>query len=254
LQGEIFDIPIFNAAQPCIQKNGRDIRVPNGLRAQILEPFKSIRLTYADKARANSLDLRFTAAGPPIMRESRKHFEQIMDVRGTLSLRGKRYSVNCWGSRDRSSGEPRPENSYQIPPYTWMTGRFPSGMMWSANGHDDPARRPEWVRAYKVAPGDVLKDGWIYRDGEMLRIERYSKLTKRDRRNGRPLRHDIDMTDSKGRKYRIRGEIIASTPWGGWFNMNCYLCCTRWTWGKEVGYGDTQEVSWGDYVHQFWRG
>jgi hypothetical protein len=253
LQSEIYDIPIFNAAEPCIAKNGRDIRVPNGMRVEIIEPFKTIHVTYEDKERRNLVDLHFTAASPPFMRESCKHFDQIMDVKGNMSLRGKSYKVNCWGSRDRSWGEPRPENPYPIPPYTWMTGRFPSGMMWNANGHDDPARRPEWLKTFKVAPKDVFKDGWIYRDGESIRIKEFSKITKRSTRNCRPMRHDIEMVDMHDRKYHIRGEVIASTPWGGWFNMNCYVCSTRWTWNGEVGYGDTQEVSWGDYIWKYRR-
>jgi hypothetical protein len=253
LQGELFDMRIFNSAGPCILAKGRDIRVPNGLRVRIMKPFKTMRVTYADPSRGNLVDLIFTAAAPPVMRESRKHFEQIMDVKGNLLLRGKKYKVNCWGSRDRSWGEPRPENPYPIPPYTWMTGRFPSGIMWCANGHDDPARRPEWIREYKIDPGGVFKDGWIYRDGEARRIAHFSKITKRDPRTRRPMRHDIDLTDDTGRNYHIRGEVIASTPWGGWFNMNCYVCVTRWTLGKEIGYGDTQEVSWGDYIYKFRR-
>jgi hypothetical protein len=251
LASEIFDIRLFNAADPCIEARGRDIRLPNSLRVQIREPFKSILIAYEDAARKNSVQLEFTAASPPIMRESRKHFDQIMNVKGALSLAGKRYKVDCWGSRDRSWGEPRPENPYPIPPYTWMTGRFPSGFMWNANGHDDPRRRPEWAKAFKVAERDVFKDGWVYRDGHAGRITQFSKLTKRDARTLRPLSHDIEFTDDQGRTYRIRGEVIASTPWGGWFNMNCYICATRWTFGREIGYGDTQEVSWGDYIRRF---
>jgi hypothetical protein len=253
LQAEIFDIPIFNAADRCISDSGRDIRVPNGMRVQILDPFKTMRITYRDQLRGNHVDLTFTAASIPIMRESRKHFEQLMDVKGSLSLRGKKMQVACWGSRDRSWGEPRPENSYSIPPYTWMTGRFPSGIMWSANGHDDPKRSPEWAKLFKVAERDVFKDGWVYRQDEARRIVSYSKLTKRDPRTRRPLTHDIRFTDDQGLEYHIRGEVIASIPWGGWFNMTCFICATRWTLGKEVGYGDTQEVSWGDYVYRFRR-
>jgi hypothetical protein len=252
LKAELFDMRLFNAAGPCIEAQGRDIRVPNGMRVEIREPFKTILVKYEDTARGNAVELTFSAAQPPMMRESRKHFDQIMDVKGTMSLRGKRYKVDCWGSRDRSWGEPRPENPYPIPPYTWMTGRFPSGLMWNANGHDDPHRRPEWMKAFKVAERDVFKDGWVYRDGQTSRITKFSKITKRDPRTRRPLRHDIEFSDDKGRAYRIRGEIFASTLWGGWLNMNCYICSTRWTFGKEIGYGDTQEVSWADYIRRFW--
>ena len=251
LQGEIFDMPIFSSAASCIHDDGLDIQVPNGLRVQIVEPFKTIRVRYADDSRGNLVDLTFTAASPPVMRENCKHFDQIMDVRGALQLRGRKHAVDCWGSRDRSWGEPRPENPFTIPPYTWMTGRFPSGIMWSASGHDDPKRRPDWLKAYKVSAGDTFKDGWVYRDGELGRISQYSKITRRDPRTRLPLRHDVEFVDERGREYRIRGEIIASTPWGGWFNMNCYICCTRWTLGKETGYGDTQEVAWGDYFYRF---
>jgi hypothetical protein len=253
LKSEIFDVSIFNAAERCVVDDGRDIQVPNGFRARILEPFKKIQLTYADKQRGNLVDLTFTAASPPIMRESRKHFDQIMDVTGRLSLRGKRFDVDCWGSRDRSWGEPRPENPYLIPPYTWVTGRFPSGMMWNGNSHDDPARRPEWLKTFKVSKRDVFKDGWVYRDGEMLRIKKYSKITRRDRRTARPLTHDIEFTDQTNREYHIRGEVIASIPWSGWFNMNNYICVTRWNWEKQIGYGDTQEVSWGDFFYNYRR-
>jgi len=251
LQGEIFDMPIFNSAPACIHDDGLDIRLPNGLRAQILEPFKKIHVGYSDAPRGNSLELTFSAASLPVMRENRKHFDQMMNVEGELTLRGKKYAVRCWGSRDRSWGEPRPESPFAIPPYTWMTGRFPSGIMWSLSGHDDPARRPDWAKAYDVAANDAIKDAWLYRDGRMSRITQCSKITKRDPKTRRPLRHDIEFVDETGRDYRIRGEVIASTPWGGWFNMNCYVCCTRWTLGKETGYGDTQEVAWGDYFYRF---
>ena len=208
LKAELFDIRLFNAAGPCIEARGRDIRVPNGMRVEIRKPFKTILVKYEDAARGNAVELTTTAAQPPMMRESCKHFDQIMDVKGTMSLRGKRYKVDCWGSRDRSWGEPRPENPYPIPPYTWMTGRFPSGLMWNANGHDDPHRRPEWLKTFKVAERDVFKDGWVYRDGQASRITKFSKITKRDQRTRRPLRHDIEFTDDKGREYRIRGEIF----------------------------------------------
>lgn len=253
LQGELFDIRAYTTASGKFAGNGREWNVPNGLRVRILEPFQKIHLQYDDAARANKVDVTLTAAAPPVMRAHNKHFEQMLDASGEVLLRGQRHAIDGYACRDRSWGEPRPEDPYPMPPFDWMTGRFPSGTMWNVNALDDPALGPEWLGTYKVSPQDLLKDGWIRRDGEVLKITRCSKLTKRDPATGRPLSHVIDITDSRGRSDRIVGEVIAATPWSGWPNMVCWICCTRWECNGETGYGDTQEVQWTDYIFKHRR-
>jgi len=253
LQAELFDIRAFVSSHGRFAGNGRQFTLGDGLEVSILEPFRRMRVRYQDAARANCVDVTLTAAAPPAMRESCKHFEQMLDATGEVSLLGRQYSINGYGTRDRSWGEPRAEDAYPLPPYTWMTGRFPSGLMWTGNAHDDPARRPEWLADYAVSPKDVFKDGWLYRDGELLRLRSFSKLTRRDPLTARPVTHEINMTDAKGRDYAIRGEVISSLPWSGWPNMTCWICCTRWEWSGEVGFGDTQEVQWSDFVRRYRR-
>jgi hypothetical protein len=62
-------------------------------------------------------------------------------------------------------------------------------------------------------------------------------------------RHLVTFTDQKGCDYKIEGEIVASMPWSSWHNSVCHLCMTCWKMEDLVGYGDTQEVQWGDFVH-----
>jgi hypothetical protein len=247
LSAELFD---HNAYLSSLSfEDGRHLQFPNSLRIDIEEPFKRIHIQYEDAAHGNALDLTLSGLTQPIMRENEKHFEQMLSSRGRLSLRGKPYEINGIATRDRSWGELRPETSYPLPPYTWMTGVFEDAdLYWQVSAHDDPARNPEWRDRFNVPAEQIVKDGWIIRGGEPCRLKQLSKLTVRDPVTLRPLRTEMSFTDVKSRKYELRGEVIASYPWHGWHNMVCWICCTRWVWEGQVGYGDTQEVQWGDYV------
>lgn len=250
LSAELFDHTAFMSAGNF--PDGRQLQFPNSLRIEIVEPFKAFHVTYQDAARGNSLDLTLRGISQPIMRENEKHFEQILSSRGQLLLRGKPYEINGVATRDRSWGELRPETSYPLPPYTWMTGVFAdAGCHWQVSAHDDPARDPEWKGRFAVPAEQIFKDGWIIRDGVPCRVKQLSKLTTRDPVTRRPLRTEMRFIDLESRQYDIRGEVIASYPWHGWHNMVCWICCTRWEWEGHVGYGDIQEVQWGDYVWAF---
>lgn len=248
LQAELFDVRAYTAVATQIANNGRQWRLANGLTVDIVEPFKTIQIKFDDPARGNRVDVTLTAAAAPVMREHNKHFDQMLAAKGEVWLRGTKHRIDGYGCRDRSWAEPRPEEPYPLPPFSWMTARFPSGLSWNANAQDDPARQPEWLATYPGNPADSVKDAWVARDGEQLRLKSLSKLTKRNPHTGCPVSHDIDMIDNQGRTYRIHGEIIAAVPWSGWPNMVCWICCTRWDCNGEVGYGDTQEVQWTDFI------
>ena len=91
-----------------LKNNLHEFRFVNGYGVKILEPMKRFHMTYADLARQNSVDLIFEATLPIVMFGDGKHFEQTMKVRGELVLRGKRYDVDCFTVRDRSSGKASP--------------------------------------------------------------------------------------------------------------------------------------------------
>lgn len=54
---------------------------------------------------------------------------------------------------------------------------------------------------------------------------------------------------NKERTYEVDGTIIAGIPWNGWPNATCWVTLTEWRMGNDVGYGDTQEVQWNDFIH-----
>lgn len=76
--------------------------MPNGLRIRIEEPGRRIHLDYEDEAHGNLVDVTFTAASPPIMRENNRHFDQVLHAKGRMVLRGTEYKVDGNALRDRS--------------------------------------------------------------------------------------------------------------------------------------------------------
>jgi hypothetical protein len=252
LSAELLDVPAYGSAAGL--GDGSDMVFSNGLHVQIIEPFKKMRITYEDVKRGNALDLTITDFSPPIMRGSENHFDQVTFNRGHVMLRGKDYQINGYGIRDRSWGQLRTEALVPAPPFTWMTCTFAGlKMSWHLAAFDDPSRQPDWQGLFEVAPADMIHDSWLYRDGKLSRLRNASKITRRDMNTLRPISHEIFFTDDSGRDYHITGRITACLPWTGWPNMFAYLCLTEWTLDGETGWGDTQEVQWGDYTQALRR-
>ena len=227
---------------------GRDVRVPNSLHVEILEPAKQMRIRYDDPERGNAVDVRFMAASPPIVRENGRHFDQVLRADGRMTLCGREYHVTGHALRDRSWGEPRPEHRYPIPPFTWMTGTFPqSGISWHLCAYDDPERAPDWLGRI-ITPEKIFREGWIFREGEMCRLRTGTQITRRDPKTLVPISAEVHLTDMLGRTYDIRGVTLASTPWSNWPNMSAHVGLARWEMGSEVGWGDLQEFQSPDYV------
>src|SRR5579863_4550266 len=122
ISAELMDLPAYTSAANL--GDGSDMSFANGMRVQIVEPFKKMRVTYEDAKRGNSLDLTVTDFSPPVMRGSRNHFDQATHNKGSVTLRGKSYAIDSYGMRDRSWGQLRPEVNVAGPPFTWMTGIF----------------------------------------------------------------------------------------------------------------------------------
>jgi hypothetical protein len=250
LAAELFDMPAFLSAE--ILGDGADIQVPNGLRIRVIDPLRHIHMTFSDPVRETEVDVHLTAVDAPIVRANGKHFEQVMRTQGQLVLRGERYDVDSFHVRDRSWGELRPEVHNPAPPYNWVTGVFNDGA-WAFNvgSLDDPTQKPHWLEHYPVPADKAFKDGWIRRDGRTIRLLHASKRVEREPGSLRPTQIAIELHDAEGGVCDVTGQIVAGLPWGGWHNMNCHLALVRWERDGQVGWGDSMDVQWNDYVWRF---
>lgn len=229
--------------------DGSDIQLPNGFRAKVIKPLEHVHLSFDDPARQTTLAVDLMAKSIPIMRANNQHFEQVMHATGTLTLRGQTHKIDCYPVRDRSWGEPRPENHAPYPPYTWVTGTFGPDFAFNIGSHDDPTRKPDWA-GIMPAPARIFNDGWVLVKGEQRRVIRATKLTQREFPLCRPLRHEYEFEDSAGEIYKMTGRVVAQTAWSGWSNINTHLGLVEWDWNGQTGWGESQEVQWNDYV---WR-
>jgi hypothetical protein len=223
------------------------IELPNGLTKRIIKPLAETELVFRDASARTEFHLLFRGTMPPAMRSNNKHFEQNMAVEGELTLRGRRYSVNCHSIRDRSWGEERPESVSNLPPYDWYSVSFSKdfamnlGIFDDLTGHDDGSGQI-------VVPPELFVDGWVFSNGNLVRIKEAHKKTLRAQGTLVPLTHTIEITDTTGNTYRITGDTAATCNWNIWPNALVHLSLTRWECEGQSGWGEDQEVQWHEFI------
>ena len=224
-------------------------RLDNGYEVQMLEPGRKFRTTFRDDGRNSAFDVTHTAIHDPVVWPGDKHFEQVMKTEGELVLRGKRYAVAGYHVRDRSWGQPRPENPFAVPPHSWMTAVFGDDLAFHLTATDDPARDPIWKNVYPDFDGaQSVKFGWMIIDGQKTMIRSASKLTEYDRQTLMPKHSDILVVDERNKTHRLRATIVAGTPMHYWHNTRIPICLARWEYEGRVGWGDFQDVQYPDFV------
>lgn len=227
---------------------------PCGYQVEIIDPFKKMRIQYADNTRDNAFDIVYTAVTPPAMLPNRKHFEQVMKTQGTLTLRGKTFTVDGYNVRDRTWAEVRPQEPVQFPPAVWLTGVFSDDFAFNCMVTDHPDHSPDWEGIYAIPADAALKGGWVYRDGKFTRIVRAIKTSERHEESLVPENHQLEIEDEDGAVYRLEGVITTTAPSGFWYNAQIDLGLVRWQCNgpgieNAEGWGDSQEVKWTDFVH-----
>lgn len=248
LAAELYDQRMFMSDKP-VSDGLLHYRTDVGYEVEVEAPFETMRLRYRDETRDNALDISYTALAPPAMLANRKHFEQPMRTSGSITLRGKTYAVNGYNVRDRSWGEARTEEPMKVPPVVWLTGVFDDDFSFNALLMDDPTRSPEWAGLYDIPAEQALRGGWIRHNGEYTRIVRASQVTRRDPTHLHPLSHELELIDERGERYELQGTVVASCPAGYWPNANIYVGLVRWECRGRLGWGDSQECQWTDFVH-----
>jgi hypothetical protein len=224
-------------------------RLDNGYQVEMLELGRRFRTTYADKARNSSFEVEYTAVSEPIMWPGDRHFEQVVRTKGVLMLRGTPHKIDGFYVRDRSWGQPRPEDPVNAPPHTWITGVFDEDSAFHLTATDDPARNPAWKSHFPhFDPAHTVKFGWLIVKGRKTRIKSASKLTSYDRATLMPMTIDIRIVDENDKAHDIKGTVVAGTPLHLWHNIRVPVCLARWEYEGKVGWGDVQDVQYSDFV------
>ncbi|HEX5806331.1 MAG TPA: hypothetical protein VFY31_08365 [Macromonas sp.] len=232
-----------------IKKNDlHEYRFDNGYGVKILEPLKRMHITYDDAKRQNSVNLIAEAVQPAVMFGDGNHFEQTMRMTGELVLRGQRYEVDCFDMRDRSWGKGRPETSMTLPPVAWMCGTFNKDFAFNCSMLDQASGNPLLKGELALDDDKALKGGWVYRDGKLGRIVRARKRVNRDRLSLASVGIELQFTDEHGREFDMRGTLVAACPRQSWSNVWLVFNYMRWECDGLVGYGDSQDGFWGDYL------
>jgi hypothetical protein len=254
LLAESFD---FQAFMPYPTVDGHSVSIPKiGLTLNIIQPLQSMSVEYQSVDHSTTLQLTATGLMDPIMRADNMHFEQPMRVVGTLKLGGKTYAVDCFGFRDRSWGQHRPESPMKYPPIGWSATVLGDGQTaFNFVATDDPTRNPEWSGVYEVSSQDTLKNGWIFRNGSLRRLRKISKRTERAPSEWmRPINVECTLEDETGERHELRATCEACLPFSMWPSLLANFAQMRWVLDDGlVGYGDLQDFFWTDYAKRFCR-
>jgi hypothetical protein len=197
-----------------------------GYTIEFLEPLDKFRVTF-DNGGATSIDVTWegfspTALWPHPPGATFRHIEHAGAVRGTVTIGGKRYEIDCLGHRDHSFGAER--NWDQIAPWSYLSGEFDKSF---------------WFNAAKISfPGlpQPITIGCLFDGGEVM-IASNVRVDEALQDGGtRQAGVEVRMTDEKGREHHITGETLASA--NVWFGPTCLReGVARWKYGDRTGYG-----------------
>ena len=232
-----------------IAKDLHEFRFDNGYGVKILEANKRFHITYDSPAEQNFVDVIAEATLPAVMFADGNHFEQTMKMKGKLTLRGKKYEVDCYSVRDRSWGKPRPETLMPLPPMSWMVGTFSDDFSFNCTVFDHASGQPERNGKFVMPDDQALNGGWVYRDAKVGRIVTAHKRVTRGAGSTVCAGIDLQFTDEHGREFKMKATLSASCPIQPWNNTWMVINLMRWECDGLVGHGDNQEAFWGTYLN-----
>jgi hypothetical protein len=155
------------------------------------------------------------------------HFDQTGRFRGELSLRGRRYEVDCVSTMDHSWG-PRPEAT--SPTMSWFHAHF---------GSDFSIHT---IFSFDAAGGGSeleLAHGYVLRDGEVHGVEQAQATTVR--RGFYPAGITVELRDTSGSTYSYEGSALTSYPWLSWPNVCGHNALMHWRCEGREGYGEVMD-------------
>ncbi|HKT74974.1 MAG TPA: hypothetical protein VJQ47_18950 [Steroidobacteraceae bacterium] len=231
-----------------------DASYPCNVTVKMLKPLEAFHVTYQNASLGNRLDLHLQAAMPPACRYNGGHITQAMKTSGELVLRGKRYEIDGFHSRDHSWGEHRSEALQDIPPLSWLVGVVDESFAFHCLAFDSRRHHPEWGMLYPgIDDRNNVLWGYVRDDGETHGIIGADQRTHRGPDGVTPVGVDLILRASNGKSYEIAGRHAAMTPLAPWPNMHAHFVLMKWEYANRTGWGDVQEVIYGEAFRRLIR-
>lgn len=258
----------FMFQRPTIDSN--DELNAGGMKFEVIEPFKKLRVTYAGKlcvlqnpaemenpkeAFKNnpildcSLTLDFFDIAPvyggeavdendnPIEENpeesfARAHYEQHMGGKGSIKVGNESWKISGFGLRDHSWGPRYWQNLYW---YRWIPMAF----------NEDFAMN---VSIVTMASGKQNIWGMVLDKDRYVLIDTATLQTEYDE-NYYPLGYKIEVTDVEGRSFSVNAKVISQIPLrnrrqnpndGSWMKTRIIEGMTEFECNNQMGYGMTE--------------
>ncbi|MEC7762103.1 MAG: hypothetical protein VX874_09380 [Pseudomonadota bacterium] len=228
-----------------------DIQTPNGLSVAAVKPPRDYRIDYVgyddteihldmigimDPWDIHDPELNPLAGGSAqeqIERTSmgsgyKGHFDMHCRTTGTVKILGETFEVDCVDRMNHSWG-PRPERG--IPPTNSVWAQFGEALCFRFHLHLDPTK--------PSGEDQRLAHGYLLDQGEVFAIVDANFTTSRH--GIVPYALDAEVTDTRGKTFRLRGRPLCGSPWRAYATAICWHGMIEWEMDGETGYGSFQE-------------
>ena len=227
-----------------------DYELANGLKVVCSEPNKVWDVDYSDKAADMELHFRYTALMEPYDINDPEqdplaadkdmdltwghayagHFDQTGHFEGELSLRGKKYTIDCVSTMDHSWGVRAERQTSRL---SWMHAHFSRDFAVHCICDFDIGESPDAPTPLTLTHGYVLDHGRVYGlkagEGTSWRTGFYVDRT------------EITVTDTADRTWELEGTSLTAFPWQAWPGTVGHNCLLRWTCDGQVGFGEDMD-------------
>lgn len=231
-----------------------DCTYANGIRVRMLRPMQEWEIAFDDRDAQTRLHLNLKAIMPPAFRPVGGYFTQALKTSGELILRGERYAIDGFFTRDRSWGDPRSEAKKDPPPAGWHVAVFAEDLAFHDFSFESPELNPAIGGRYPgYENGKNLLWGYVWKDGELRGIRRTRTRTEFGLCGVGPTVVDLEITDERDETHVLHGETRAALPFRFWPNLPAFFCLTEWSYRGLTGYGDVQVGVYEQFAIEHWR-
>jgi hypothetical protein len=179
-----------------LPEEGKQIRLVNGLKYDVLEPLRRYRLRY--DVGTVKFDLEYEGICEPIM--AGHHIDQPCRVTGTLEIRGESIRVDSYEMRDQS---------WHVRSDLGMTSDITEGSYSYAITPNSAACA--WFSGSPMSEQTLLR-GWLFRDGKVSALTSASRTTSR-KPDGSVRDLQVQGSDELGRTFQLSGATINNLEW-----------------------------------------